>query len=72
MPGRAEEVVGKALHTGQVQRTDDVRADPAWNPKVDSDSGFRTRNLLCVPLTEPGGTRLGVLEVLNKTEGPSR
>jgi Nif-specific regulatory protein len=63
-------VVGRVLKTGQVERVDDVRADPDWNPEIDSASGFRTRNLLCVPLTDASGTRLGAFEAMNRKEGP--
>lgn len=63
-------VVGRVVQTGNVERVDDVRTDPCWNAKVDADSGFQTRSLLCVPLTDPSGQRLGALEVLNKLQGP--
>jgi transcriptional regulator with GAF, ATPase, and Fis domain len=62
-------VVGKALHCGEVVQVDDVRADPAWNAKVDTKSGFQTRNLLCVPMLDGSGNRVGVLEVMNKKQG---
>jgi Nif-specific regulatory protein len=63
-------VVGKVMQTGEPQVVEDVHADPAWSAEVDSASGFRTRNLLCVPLTDAAGQRLGALEVLNKVQGP--
>jgi Nif-specific regulatory protein len=62
-------VVGSVLKTGQVEQVDDVRADPNWNPEIDSASGFRTRNLLCVPLTDAAGVRLGAFEVMNRQGG---
>ncbi len=62
-------VVGRVLQTGQAERVDDVRADPRWNAEVDERSGFRTRSLLCVPLTDGAGERLGAFEVMNKRDG---
>jgi Nif-specific regulatory protein len=62
-------VVGKVLETGQVCQTDEVAADPAWNSQVDASSGFKTRSLLAVPLSDETGQRLGVFEVLNKKSG---
>src|SRR5579862_1797940 len=62
-------VVGKVLSTGQVVQVDDVRADSAWNAKVDTKSGFQTRNLLCVPMIDATGNRVGVFEVMNKKQG---
>ncbi|HEV3262660.1 MAG TPA: sigma 54-interacting transcriptional regulator [Gemmataceae bacterium] len=62
-------VVGKVVQTGEVLQVDDVQAEPGWNPQIDAASGFQTRNLLCVPLVDAAGQRLGALEVLNKTKG---
>jgi Nif-specific regulatory protein len=62
-------VVGKTLHSGQVLQVDDVRADPAWYAKVDTETGFKTRNLLCVPMVDGAGNRVGVFEVMNKKRG---
>jgi Nif-specific regulatory protein len=62
-------VVGKVLKSGQVAQVDDVRADPAWNAQVDSRSGFQTRSLLCVPMVDSAGNRVGVFEVMNKKQG---
>src|SRR5207244_957461 len=60
----------KVLQTGQVLQVDDVREDSSWNAEIDSATGFRTRNLLCVPLTDSAGARLGAFEVMNKKGGP--
>jgi Nif-specific regulatory protein len=62
-------VVGKVLHSGEVAQVNDVRADPAWNATVDKQSGFKTRNLLCVPMVDAEGNRVGVFEVVNKKQG---
>ena len=62
-------VVGKVLQTGQIEQVDDVRAEAAWNAKVDTESGFQTRSLLCVPMIDGGGNRVGVFEVMNKKQG---
>ncbi len=62
-------VVGAVLKSGQVLQVDDVQTDPIWNSQVDSSSGFQTRNLLCIPMNDVGGKRVGVLEVMNKHQG---
>ena len=61
-------VVGRTLATGEVQIVEDVADDPNWSAKVDKTSGFRTRNLLCVPMFDNDNQTVGVLELLNKTE----
>ncbi len=62
-------IVGQVIRTGQPAQVDDVQAEPGWNPAIDKSSGFQTRNLLCVPLADASGDRLGALEVMNKS-GP--
>lgn len=59
-------IVGQVVRAGQPAQVDNVQADPSWNPAIDKASGFKTRNLLCVPLTDAAGERLGALEVMNK------
>lgn len=43
----------------------DVDADARFTSQVDQETGFKTRNILCVPLTVQDRL-VGVLEVLNK------
>ncbi len=46
----------------------DVRSDPRFFRNVDAETGFQTKNILCVPLLAQGRL-VGVLEVLNKKGG---
>ncbi|MBM4019443.1 MAG: GAF domain-containing protein [Planctomycetes bacterium] len=48
----------------------DAYADPRFNPEVDRNTGWRTRNMLAVPMTNLEGRLVGVLEALNKRAGP--
>jgi phosphoserine phosphatase len=48
----------------------DAYADPRFNPEVDRSTGWRTRNMLAVPMTNLEGHLVGVLEALNKRTGP--
>ncbi len=61
-------VVGKVVETGEVQMVENVQADTAWHAGIDQASGFQTRNLLCVPLHDGQGQRLGAFEVMNKND----
>ncbi|MCX5671176.1 MAG: SpoIIE family protein phosphatase, partial [Planctomycetota bacterium] len=47
----------------------DAYADPRFNPEVDRNTGWRTRNMLAVPMTNLDGRLVGVLEALNKRSG---
>jgi Nif-specific regulatory protein len=62
-------VVGQSLKSAEVVQVDDVRAEADWDKRVDGASGFQTRNLLCVPMVDSAGQRVGVFEVMNKKRG---
>ncbi len=62
-------VAGWVFRNGQDLVTDDAYADPRFNPEIDRQTGYRTRNILCVPLRNAAGTVIGVAEVLNKRHG---
>ena len=47
----------------------DAYADARFNRQIDSRTGFRTRNILALPLLDYSGALVGVLEVLNKRAG---
>lgn len=61
-------LAGSALLTQQSEIINDVQNDPRFYGKFDADSGFRTRNMIVIPLTA-GEEKIGVLEVLNKVGG---
>jgi phosphoserine phosphatase len=48
----------------------DAYADSRFNPEVDRSTGWRTRNMLAVPMLNLDGHLVGVLEALNKRDGP--
>jgi hypothetical protein len=62
---------GLASHVLQTQQSEivnDVQQTPWFYDKVDGESGFRTRNMIVIPLTA-GEEKIGILEVLNKVGG---
>jgi len=48
----------------------DAYADPRFNPDVDKKTGWRTRNILAVPMLNLEGALVGVLETMNKRNVP--
>src|SRR2546430_4587757 len=58
-----------AFAEGEVLVVPDAYADARFNREVDRASGYRTRNILAVPITDKAGERLGVVQVLNKHGG---
>ena len=62
-------IAGAVFASGEVLNIPDAYTDPRFNQEVDRRSGFRTRNMLNVPVIDRTGERLGVLQVLNKRGG---
>lgn len=68
IPARAG-IAGAAFSSGELLVVPDAYADARFNRAVDRASGFRTRNILAVPISDRTGERLGVVQVLNKRDG---
>ena len=63
-------IAGEVARTGQLVNLPDAYADPRFNPEFDRASGFHTRSMLAVRLTDTGDATVGVLQMLNKRTGP--
>jgi adenylate cyclase len=63
-------LAGAAFTTGETLNIADTYADPRFSPDFDRQTGFKTRSILCMPLTDRLGQPIGVMEVLNKVDGP--
>lgn len=62
-------IAGHVAQTGETVSLADAYADPRFSPAVDQTTGYRTQSLLCVPVRQPDGNIIGVLQVLNKVGG---
>lgn len=62
-------IAGYAFSQGEPLNIPDAYRDDRFNPEVDRKTGYTTRNILCVPIQDSQGTRIGVIQVLNKNEG---
>jgi len=62
-------LAGAAARTLEIVNVPDAYQDPRFNPDVDKNTGYRTRNLLSCPLTDYDGKLVGVLQILNKKQG---
>ena len=60
---------GDVIHNGHPVQVDDVTTDDRFNSDVDKETGYTTRNLLCVPLRDGGGEVMGAFELINRLEG---
>jgi len=62
-------IAGAVFTTGRIENITDPYADPRFNREVDQRTGFITRSILCVPITNKAGARIGVAQALNKRGG---
>jgi HD-GYP domain-containing protein (c-di-GMP phosphodiesterase class II) len=63
-------IAGHVAKTAQPEVINDCYSDPRFNPEADKRSGFRTRNMVCVPV-KARDKLLGVLQAINKKDGRS-
>jgi hypothetical protein len=62
-------VAGHVAHTGMPLIIQDAYADTRFNTAIDTKTGFKTRNILCVPVR--GGMQagiIGVAQLVNKVD----
>ena len=62
-------IAGTVFTTGVTENIPDVYADARFDQSVDRATGYRTRSILCMPIVNNAGARIGVTEVLNKKSG---
>lgn len=63
-------IAGTVFVTGQSVNIPHAYADLRFNPSFDKQTGYFTRSILCVPVLNKEGHRIGVTQVLNKKGGP--
>ena len=63
-------VAGWVAQTREVVNIADAYADQRFQPAFDLKFGYRTRSILGVPMMGSQGGLVGVLQVLNKADGP--
>ncbi len=61
-------IVGRAVALNACQMVRDASQDPDFSAKVDANTGFVTRSVLCAPLTTAQGA-IGAIEIINKRDG---
>jgi len=70
MPINASSIAGYVALTGESLHLEDVYQIPAalpfrFNPKFDQESGYRTKSMLVVPMKNPQGEIIGVVQLIN-------
>lgn len=62
-------IAGIVAARGRVINLKDAYQHPAFDPKFDKLTGYRTRSMLAVPMRNPRRDIIGVVQVLNKQDG---
>ena len=66
---KSKGIAGYVATTGEVLKIDDCYNSPYFNPEIDRKTGYRTRNMLTVPMRNKKMEVIGVFQVLNKRSG---
>lgn len=62
-------IAGHVAKSGEIVNIPDAYADPRFNPEVDRQTGYHTRNILCLPMHNKAGKVIAALQLLNKRTG---
>ncbi len=62
-------IAGTVALSGEIINLDDPHKDSRFNPEIDRRTGYKTRNLLTLPIREEDQQIVGVFQILNKREG---
>lgn len=63
-------IAGQVFTSGQGLIVQDVETCEFFNKNVDEQTGFKTQSVLCAPVRTIKGELIGVVQALNKLEGP--
>ncbi|MBN2283405.1 MAG: HD domain-containing protein [Deltaproteobacteria bacterium] len=63
-----EGISGRVAESGIIINVEDAWKLPYFNRAFDKKNRFRTRSVLCVPIKNLKGERIGVLQVINKQD----
>ena len=62
-------LAGYVVKTGESLNIVDAYSDSRFNPEVDLKTGYRTKTILCMPITNNNREIIGAFQVLNKIDG---
>jgi sigma-B regulation protein RsbU (phosphoserine phosphatase) len=62
-------IAGWVAREGSAVRLENAYDDARFEPDIDRKLGFKTKQLMCLPIRNEAGDIIGVLQLLNKVEG---
>ncbi|MCP4498703.1 MAG: GAF domain-containing protein [Deltaproteobacteria bacterium] len=67
---RSSGIAGYVSRSGVLLKIDDAYQDARFNKDVDHATGYTTKSILCAPILNAHGEPIGVVQALNKKNGP--
>jgi GAF domain-containing protein len=64
--GMSKGLAGHVARTGETLNIIEAHADPRFNAQMDKETGYKTRNMLCVPMCDDNKNIIGVIQAINK------
>ncbi|XP_076074511.1 dual 3',5'-cyclic-AMP and -GMP phosphodiesterase 11-like isoform X5 [Mytilus galloprovincialis] len=64
-------ISGHVAATGQTLKIPDAYKDKRFDPKVDEETKYKTKSILCMPIKNAQGRVIGVAQLINKLDGSS-
>lgn len=61
-------IAGYVAETAETLNVADAYTDPRFNKSIDEQTGYVTKNILCMPICIRGQV-IGVVQMVNKTSG---
>ncbi|NEO99705.1 MAG: adenylate/guanylate cyclase domain-containing protein [Symploca sp. SIO2E9] len=62
-------IAGYVASNRQLLNIPDAYKDPRFDPSTDKQTGYVTRNILCMPVFNSSGDLIGVTQLINKRQG---
>jgi sigma-B regulation protein RsbU (phosphoserine phosphatase) len=62
-------IAGWVAREGSAMRLENAYDDARFEPDIDRKLGFKTKQLMCLPIRNEAGDIIGVLQLLNKPDG---
>ena len=62
-------IAGYVIDSGIEVITQDPYADPRFNQEIDKKTGYKTKEIMCIPIVSNNDDPIGCIEVMNKLEG---
>jgi len=62
-------IVGYVVKNKTIKKVNDTTKEPLFYDEVDKNTGYKTNNILTLPLIDKEDNLLGVIQLLNKIDG---